>query len=545
MANSPIDSLLQLTVPSRVPIDLAPPATSQATLFDKHFNQAAQTTSSHVPARSESDRNDHDDSDRADPYGASNHSALPDDTHYQANAQSDPPAKTAQGDSTKDPQEEQTAVEDEVEISSEAATPSVDAAQNSKTNLQLLSAAETADDESAEEDSAQASNETAHTNTEETANQSNPQAVSHVEEPEQRKTSTQPDSELLTNTERPLYPESPLNTESPLNPELSSNPELTEELNAIAIGQQATSTHTRSTDNAGSEVQLTTRQDAAEEQAVHLSDSSHPTDLQSEEDSESDEHFPPPEANRPTKRVREATVDADASDRFSSKEHQITATTKPTVVGESGLSAGQSHDTESASAGKPVATAEASVSPTTNSVPSTEVVDRALDRLAAPRSIQPAGQTSLPTVDRARFVGRVSSALRLAQQRDGQLQLRLSPPELGSLRLEISVKQGVLTASIETETAAARQVLLENLPALRERLAGLEIRIEQFDVDVRQEGGEQTQQRATQERSGEQAEGRQKFSGQHTDQRERTERSTQSVTPGVIQVNPDGLDVVI
>jgi hypothetical protein len=282
MANSPIDSLLQLTVPSRLPIDLAPPATSQATLFDKHFNQAAQTTSSHVPARSESDRNDHDDSDRADPYGASNHSALPDDTHYQANAQSDPPTKTAQGDSTKDPQEEQTAVEDEVEISSEAATPSVDAAQNSKTNLQLLSAAETADDESAEEDSAQASNETAQTNTEENVNQSNPQAVSHVEQREQRETSTQPDSELLTNTEESWHPESPLITESPLNPEL------TEELNAIATGQQATTTHTRSTDNAGSEVQLTTRQDAAEEQAVHLSDSSHPTDLQSEEDSEPD-----------------------------------------------------------------------------------------------------------------------------------------------------------------------------------------------------------------------------------------------------------------
>jgi flagellar hook-length control protein FliK len=537
MANSPIDSLLQLTVPSRATIDLAPPATSQATPFDEHFNQAAQSTSSQVPARSESDRNNQDDSQRADPYGADNHSALPDDTHYQANAQGDSPAKTAQDDSAKDPQEEQTAVEDEVEISSEATTPSVDAVQNSKANLQLLSASETDDDEHAEEDSVQTSSETAETTTEDSANQSNPQAVIHEEEPEQRETSTQPDSVLLTNSEGPLNLESP------------SNPELAEELNAIATGQQATSTHAQSTDNAGSEVQQTTRQDVTEEQAVHLSDSSSPTNLQSGEDSVSDQHSLRPEANRPTKRVREASIDADASDRFSSKENQIAATTKPTVGGEGGLSAGQSLDAESASAGKPVATAETPVSPTTSSVPSMEVVDRALDRLAASRSIQPAGptseQTSLATVDRARFVGRVSSALRLAQQRDGQLQLRLSPPELGSLRLEISVKQGVLTASIETETAAARQVLLENLPALRERLAGQEIRIEQFDVDVRREGGEQSQNRAAQERPEDQTEGRQNFSERHTDQRERPAGITQSMAPRATQLDPDGLDVVI
>lgn len=95
---------------------------------------------------------------------------------------------------------------------------------------------------------------------------------------------------------------------------------------------------------------------------------------------------------------------------------------------------------------------------------------------------------STPTVDRARFVQRVSGALRSAQQRDGQIQLRLSPPELGSLRITIEVKQGVVTATLETETAAARNVLLDNLPALRERLAEQEIRIDKFDVDVGRDG---------------------------------------------------------
>ncbi len=100
--------------------------------------------------------------------------------------------------------------------------------------------------------------------------------------------------------------------------------------------------------------------------------------------------------------------------------------------------------------------------------------------------------TEAPTVDRARFVQRVGGAIRSAQNRDGQIQLRLSPPELGTLRINIVMNEGVLTAHLETETAAARAVLLDNLPALRERLAEQEIRIEKFDVNVGREGQQQT-----------------------------------------------------
>ena len=92
-------------------------------------------------------------------------------------------------------------------------------------------------------------------------------------------------------------------------------------------------------------------------------------------------------------------------------------------------------------------------------------------------------------VDRDRFVGRVEGAIRTAQQRDGRVQVRLSPPELGSLRIELTIEQGVLSARLEAETSAARKVLLDNLPALRERLAQQDVRVDRFDVDVRREGG--------------------------------------------------------
>jgi len=128
----------------------------------------------------------------------------------------------------------------------------------------------------------------------------------------------------------------------------------------------------------------------------------------------------------------------------------------------------------------------------------TSAAARGLQHAVAPASAAPpeapAKNDSTAPVDRARFVQRVSGAFRAAQERDGQIHLRLSPPELGTLRIEIAVKQGVLTARLETESAAARNLLLDNLPALRERLAEQEIRVEKFDVDVRDESGKQDNQ---------------------------------------------------
>lgn len=111
----------------------------------------------------------------------------------------------------------------------------------------------------------------------------------------------------------------------------------------------------------------------------------------------------------------------------------------------------------------------------------------------------------VPTVDRARFVQRVGRAFQSAQAGKGEIQLRLSPPELGSMRISITVHEGVVSAKVEVETAAARNVMLDNLPALRERLAEQEIRIEKFDVDVGREGGQETDNSGPDDREARQA----------------------------------------
>jgi flagellar hook-length control protein FliK len=87
-------------------------------------------------------------------------------------------------------------------------------------------------------------------------------------------------------------------------------------------------------------------------------------------------------------------------------------------------------------------------------------------------------------VDRVRFVQRVARAFQTVGTSGGSVRLRLSPPELGSVRLEVSVKNGVLTARAETETAQARDALIDNLPDLKARLAEQNIQIDKFDVDL-------------------------------------------------------------
>lgn len=99
-----------------------------------------------------------------------------------------------------------------------------------------------------------------------------------------------------------------------------------------------------------------------------------------------------------------------------------------------------------------------------------------------------AGDSTVGQVDRVRFVQRVARAFESAASDGGSLRLRLSPPELGALRLELTLRNGVMHAHVEAETSAARNLLLDNLPALRERLAEQNIKVEQFDVDLADQG---------------------------------------------------------
>jgi flagellar hook-length control protein FliK len=106
------------------------------------------------------------------------------------------------------------------------------------------------------------------------------------------------------------------------------------------------------------------------------------------------------------------------------------------------------------------------------------------DPLLVRRGRQTSESTALGPSDQNRFLQRVLRAFDAARNRDGEVRLRLSPPELGSMRLEVRVQEGAIIARLEAETDAARNLLIDHLPALRDRLAEQGIRVDQFDVDL-------------------------------------------------------------
>ena len=127
---------------------------------------------------------------------------------------------------------------------------------------------------------------------------------------------------------------------------------------------------------------------------------------------------------------------------------------------------------------KPVSTIEAKTTSSTSPKGWSPEGLRSAAAPATPDGAQP------DQVDRVRFVQRVARAFETLGDGNGSVRLRLKPPELGGLLLEVSVRNGTMTARIETETSAARTLLLDSLPALRERLAQQDIKVDSFDVDL-------------------------------------------------------------
>lgn len=87
------------------------------------------------------------------------------------------------------------------------------------------------------------------------------------------------------------------------------------------------------------------------------------------------------------------------------------------------------------------------------------------------------------SADAARFIRRVAGAFEAAGRRGEPIRIQLTPPEMGTLRLEITMERGEITARLETDTQDARNLLLDNLPHLRERLEQQNIKINRFDVE--------------------------------------------------------------
>lgn len=151
-------------------------------------------------------------------------------------------------------------------------------------------------------------------------------------------------------------------------------------------------------------------------------------------------------------------------------------------------------------------------------------------------------ETPSDQADRVRFVQRVARAFEAANDRGGHVRLRLHPPELGSLRVELTIRNGVMNARVEAESSAAQSLLLENLPALRERLAEHDIKVQRFDVDLLDRGAGGSPQEP-----GSQSQSSYRSPDHRSQSRSRAAAEPEAPAPvrGPRRVDPQRLDITI
>lgn len=111
-----------------------------------------------------------------------------------------------------------------------------------------------------------------------------------------------------------------------------------------------------------------------------------------------------------------------------------------------------------------------------------------LGPLTAGRNESPAVATPTAPVipvsphDSQALVDRVSQLVLKSHDSGQQLSLQITPPDLGTVRIEVHSHGGVLTARLEADTPAARQLLAEHLPQLREALQQQGANVDRIDV---------------------------------------------------------------
>jgi flagellar hook-length control protein FliK len=105
-------------------------------------------------------------------------------------------------------------------------------------------------------------------------------------------------------------------------------------------------------------------------------------------------------------------------------------------------------------------------------------------RLMAPRE-QPAAQAQAEPMPNLRLEDVVQVIRPNLQQGHSELRLQLHPPELGQLRIDVELRDNVLTLAMRAESAQVRDFLLSRLPELRHSLESHGINLERFHVEVR------------------------------------------------------------
>lgn len=82
------------------------------------------------------------------------------------------------------------------------------------------------------------------------------------------------------------------------------------------------------------------------------------------------------------------------------------------------------------------------------------------------------------------LVERIASAVKQSQSTGQQLKIRLSPPELGTLQIEVSLKNGEYSAKLEVQNRHAQKVINDNIAQLKDALTKTGVSLDRIDVHI-------------------------------------------------------------
>ena len=217
------------------------------------------------------------------------------------------------------------------------------------------------------------------------------------------------------------------------------------------------------------------------------------------------------ETTPPATTVVAPVTDSSGSNKRDSAKTDNTRTTedqpvseatrpRPVITGKEKLAVPVTHGAEVAAATKstePVVTTKVEGTAAVTGVEAAGarpvVNDRAATRQASP-------VTTLPAADSAEFLERLSDSVRVADKNHQQLKVRLTPPQLGSMQIEVTRQDGVVTARMEVQSVAAQQLLLDQMSGLKETLQQQGHHVERIEVTIQEPSrSEQSNQQQSQQ----------------------------------------------
>jgi flagellar hook-length control protein FliK len=104
--------------------------------------------------------------------------------------------------------------------------------------------------------------------------------------------------------------------------------------------------------------------------------------------------------------------------------------------------------------------------------------------IPVPNSPSTPSLTDTLPVDPEQLVERVAAGIRAASPNGQQLRVKLYPPHLGQLQIEVNSHGGTVSVRMEVQNVAAQNALHDNLPLLREALVHHGTSIDRIDVQL-------------------------------------------------------------